>query len=96
MPDRPLTHAELTATLDAIDNAALARDEQQLRAQECADGDCPHARHARRIAEVAGEYRYGVEEALDYIEDRDGITPKVAETLRGILTRAIEKPIPTA
>lgn len=74
-----------------------ALDAQLLRARECADGDCPHAHKARRIAEVAGEYRYGVEEALDYLSDgRDGITPQVAETLRGILQRAIETPAPTA
>ncbi|MEV0526003.1 hypothetical protein AB0I66_21440 [Streptomyces sp. NPDC050439] len=34
MTDRPLTPAELDATLAAIDNAELAREEQALRADE--------------------------------------------------------------
>lgn len=65
------------------------------RAEECANGDCAHARNGRRAADIAGQYRYGVEEALDYLDDRDGVTPEVAAVLRGILTRAIELPTPT-
>lgn len=62
MTDRPLTPAELNATFEAIDNTALAREEQALRAEEnTADpyasspdaGDdsacnCGSAWHARR------------------------------------------------
>lgn len=80
---------------DAIDNAKLAQDELELRAKECADGECAHARNAQHAARTAGQYRYGVEEALSYIDDRDGITPEVATALRGILQRAIEAPAPT-
>jgi hypothetical protein len=65
------------------------------RAEACADGECVHARLGKRAARTAGEYRYGVEEALDYLDDRDGITPEVAAALRGILQRAIESPTPT-
>lgn len=66
------------------------------RAEQCANGECTHAHTARRIAAVAAEYRYGVEEALDYLDDRDGMTPEVAAALKGILTRAIETPVPAA
>lgn len=66
------------------------------RAEKCADGECTHARSAAHAVRIAGQYRYGVEEALDYLDDRDGITPEVAATLRGILQRAIETPVPSA
>jgi len=66
------------------------------RAEACANGDCVHARNGQRAARIAGEYRYGVEEALDYLDDREGIESEVAATLRGILQRAIESPTPTA
>lgn len=66
------------------------------RAEQCANGDCVHAQNGKRAARIATEYRYGVEEAIDYISDgRDGITPEVAAILRGILERAIESPAPT-
>jgi hypothetical protein len=64
------------------------------RAEACANGECVHAHLGKDAARVAGEYRYGVEHALDYIDNRDGITPEVAATLRSILTRAIETPAP--
>ncbi|MGW3594970.1 hypothetical protein [Streptomyces sp. NPDC005167] len=60
------------------------------QAEVCADQECPSAHHAKSAEAEASQYRYGVEEALDYIDDRDGITPEVAATLRGILARAIE------
>ncbi|MFF8412878.1 hypothetical protein [Streptomyces omiyaensis] len=34
MTDRPLTPAEINATLDAVENAELARQEQELRREE--------------------------------------------------------------
>jgi len=65
-------------------------------AEQCANGDCAHAVNGRRAARIAAEYRYGVEEALDYLsDDRDGITPEVASGLRTILQRAIASPAPT-
>jgi hypothetical protein len=66
------------------------------RAEACANAECVHAQNGQRAARIAQEYRYGVEEALDYLDDRDGITAEAAEALRGILRRAIETPAPTA
>lgn len=61
----------------------------QDRADACAEQECPNGHHAKTLTAEAARYRYGIEEALDYIDDRD-ITPEAAATLRGILTRAIE------
>ena len=64
------------------------------RAEACANAECIHAQNGRLAAEVAQEYRYGIEEALDYLDDRE-ITPEAVASLRGILQRAIETPAPT-
>lgn len=77
------------------DHSLNSVESNALRAEECANGECPHARNGQRAARIAGEYRYGVEEALDYIDGRDGITPEAEATLRSILERAIESPTPT-
>ncbi|MGW4803079.1 hypothetical protein [Kitasatospora sp. NPDC004272] len=47
--DRPLTSAELNAMFDATDNAALAREEAELRREERAT-KCPGV----------GEYGHGL------------------------------------
>jgi hypothetical protein len=70
-------------------------DDLQARAEACAEGDCPHAYQARKAEreaerEAAG-YRHELEGLADYLEDRDGIDPAVAVTLRGILARALDR-----
>ncbi|MET7975791.1 hypothetical protein ABZW44_22650 [Streptomyces mirabilis] len=66
-------------------------DDLRTRAESCAEGDCPHAHQARKIEREASGYRHELEGLADYLDDRDGIDPAVAATLRGILARALDR-----
>jgi hypothetical protein len=77
---KPLTEQQLAQS-----------DDLQARAELCAEGDCPHAYQARSNESEASRYRHELETLADYLEDRDGIDPAVAVTLRGILARALDR-----
>jgi hypothetical protein len=66
-------------------------DDLRTRAELCAEGDCPHAHQARKVEREASGYRHELETLADYLDDRDGIDPAVAVTLRGILARALDR-----
>jgi hypothetical protein len=92
----PLRRREL---LDAYRDTVEARvhavhadtDSLRERADACAEGDCPHAYQARSNESEASRYRHELEGLADYLDDRDGIDPAVAVTLRGILARALDR-----
>lgn len=81
-----------TAAVEARVHIADADTEDfRTRAELCAEGDCPHAHQARKAEREASGYRHELETLWDYLEDRDGIDPAVAVTLRGILARALDR-----
>jgi hypothetical protein len=78
-------------TVEARVHAEAGTDSLRERADACAEGDCPHAHQARSNESEASRYRHELEGLADYLDDRDGIDPAVAVTLRGILARALDR-----
>jgi hypothetical protein len=87
---RAAAAGERTAA-DASEASGTDADDLQARADACAEGDCPHAYQARSNESEASRYRHELETLEAYLEDRDGIDPAVAVTLRGILARALDR-----
>jgi hypothetical protein len=85
----------LNAYQDAVEARVHAThadtEDLHARAELCAEGDCPHAYQARKVEREAAGYRHELETLWDYLEDRDEIGADGVATLRGILTRALDR-----
>ncbi|MEU1497335.1 hypothetical protein [Streptomyces sp. NPDC005732] len=88
---RDLLDAYTAAVEGRVHTADADTDSLRERANACAEGDCPHAHQARKAEGERAQYRHELETLWDYLEDRDGIDPAVATTLRGILARALDR-----
>lgn len=88
---RDLLDTYATAVENRVHAVHANTEDLRTRAELCAEGDCPHAHQARKAESKAAGYRHELETLADYLEDRDGIDPAVAVTLRGILGRALDR-----